>query len=250
MPNHCSNTFRFTGSKEDIAELKKRLIKHSTPEDDDYNGESVRFDFNGIIPMPSELEVCCAGIGNRALQLLQMPTDLLLHTANTFRDWQACRDLIERYGSDWQRTTAADLIALLERYPEEQAKCHIDLPLGRKYLDNLNRYGHTDWYSWSCVKWGTKWNAYECVIDDSTDETVLSGSFETAWSPPEGVFRAIAEQFPTVEITARYLELGVFFAGSYFSDGLGGLDDFPEEERNIRAFATEHFGMEFDEEDD
>ena len=28
-------------------------------------------------------------------------------------------------------------------------------------------HGHDDWYGWRKANWGTKWNSYDCTLDDS-----------------------------------------------------------------------------------
>lgn len=57
---------------------------------------------------------------------------------------------------------------------------------------NLKRYGYKDWYDWSVVNWGTKWNATTISVNDDIEEI----EFDTAWSMPEPVFRAIAKFTP------------------------------------------------------
>lgn len=48
-----------------------------------------------------------------------------------------------------------------------------------------------NWYEWRLQNWGTKWNAYEpfCYGDDFMQ-------FDTAWSYPEQVVRALAKAVP------------------------------------------------------
>ena len=54
------------------------------------------------------------------------------------------------------------------------------------------RYGYKDWYDWSIANWGTKWNATTISVDDDTEAI----EFDTAWSMPEPVFKAIAKHTP------------------------------------------------------
>lgn len=56
------------------------------------------------------------------------------------------------------------------------------------------------WYQWNIVNWGTKWNAYNTLV---FDEHV---SFETAWSHPFPVIRALSQLFPEVKITVKYAD--------------------------------------------
>lgn len=250
MPNHCSNTFYFTGNEDDIAELKKRVIVYRNPDDEDYTGEPIAFDFNGIVPMPESLNVStCSTSACYALTLLKLPPDLLLTSSKVFRHLDHILWQLKQQEIDTANLTVARFIQHLRDNPELQDNCQFDLQLGQQYYDNIQNHGSKDWYDWSIANWGTKWNAYACVIEQD-EPTILSGCFETAWSPPEPVFRAIAEQFPNVDITARYLELGMYFAGSYYSDGEGGLFEEAEETDAIEDFAIEFFGCEFEPDDE
>jgi hypothetical protein len=56
------------------------------------------------------------------------------------------------------------------------------------------KYGHDNWYDWRIAHWGTKWNSYECELDDSwIDDGILEYQFDTAWSPPEGIHNRLLE---------------------------------------------------------
>ena len=75
-----------------------------------------------------------------------------------------------------------------------------DHPL-RKYVDNYMKHGYLTWYDWRLDKWGTKWNAYNHVYHGLGEM-----EFETAWSTPEPVMRALSVKFPNVEITVRFAD--------------------------------------------
>ena len=68
-----------------------------------------------------------------------------------------------------------------------------------------------DWYRWSIVNWGTKWNAYECTMDISGDWVEFD--FQTAWSPPEPIVRALGKKYPNAIIGLSYREEGCDFEG-------------------------------------
>jgi hypothetical protein len=77
---------------------------------------------------------------------------------------------------------------------------------------------HPDWwYNWNVEHWGSKWSARDAWHDRTDDDSKVEGktsyNFDTAWSPAEPVVAALAEQFPTLEITHRYCEGGMGFAG-------------------------------------
>lgn len=56
------------------------------------------------------------------------------------------------------------------------------------------------WYDWNIRNWGCKWDANDEELDTDLDKLEphdqLTYRFSTAWSPAEGVFRAMTEQHP------------------------------------------------------
>ena len=55
-----------------------------------------------------------------------------------------------------------------------------------------NTYGHDNWYDWRIANWGTKWNSYDCELDESqVDLGILDYRFDTAWAPPEAIYRTL-----------------------------------------------------------
>lgn len=95
---------------------------------------------------------------------------------------------------------------------------------------NLEKFGHADWYSFQTSRWGTKWDVdpYEPVeYDDQHDGNGITFGFDSAWSPPIGVYEELVEQ--GFKVKAFYWESGMCFAGKW-EDGddnyyeLGGMD--------------------------
>ena len=53
---------------------------------------------------------------------------------------------------------------------------------------------------WCIEKWDTKWNACRVVKDfDPQYEDQVEYTFDTAWSPPEGIFKKLKEKFVSNE---------------------------------------------------
>ena len=67
------------------------------------------------------------------------------------------------------------------------------------------------WYDWRVQNWGTKWDCYDLSIDE--DEQELNLEFNTAWSPPEEICRALKDKFEDADIQWFYDEPGMEFAG-------------------------------------
>lgn len=86
---------------------------------------------------------------------------------------------------------------------------------------NIEKYGHSDWYSWCIENWGTKWN---CDAQDwSVEGDRITFWFDSAWSPPIALYNVI-ERDNIFEVEAGYLEEGMGFVGRYS----GGFDDYHE----------------------
>jgi hypothetical protein len=78
-----------------------------------------------------------------------------------------------------------------------------------------------NWYDWNINNWGTKWDitlaSYEIV-----DETTVTLSFDSAWSPPTTLYEFLEEQGWTV--TAFYDEGGMAYCGRF----VDGSDEYYE----------------------
>ena len=77
-----------------------------------------------------------------------------------------------------------------------------------------------DWWNWRNLHWGTKWNllpspevnltGYELV---GQTDSFIELDFDTAWSPPSGIYDAIYEKYPSLDINWFYREDGCQLAG-------------------------------------
>ena len=70
-------------------------------------------------------------------------------------------------------------------------------------------------YDWCCDNWGTKWSVAKdqmYVSDEYGDGDSVCYEFDTAWSPPEGIFNAIEKKYD-VNISWFYHEPGLEIAG-------------------------------------
>lgn len=95
--------------------------------------------------------------------------------------------------------------------PQPRSATECALKYGSQYLDTGNKHlQHTDedawfdWYGWHCDFWGTKWNACDSYIEDD-GQTV---SFDTAWTEPEPIWKAISKAHPecVFHVDASYEE--------------------------------------------
>jgi hypothetical protein len=73
--------------------------------------------------------------------------------------------------------------------------------------------------------WGTKWTPSNIEINNSYDETyTLEVSFDTAWSPPIGVYKIMNKKFD-ININAFYQEYGCDFFGRFCISKEEEIDD-------------------------
>ena len=86
---------------------------------------------------------------------------------------------------------------------------------------NLAEHGYKNWYDFCVAKWGTKWDVEPYAPVELQGNEITFG-FDSAWSPPCGVYEALEAQGFTVK--AFYYESGMAYAGIYSN----GFDDYYE----------------------
>ena len=70
------------------------------------------------------------------------------------------------------------------------------------------------WYHWCIQNWGTKWDACDKSVEYE-DSEILALTFNTAWSPPEGIVEKLREKYPELSFSCFYDEPGCEIAGYY-----------------------------------
>lgn len=91
------------------------------------------------------------------------------------------------------------------------------VPVSGEELASLRqKYGFDNWYDWSCANWDTKWNTSDVSVERTNgygDNDKLFYSLNTAWSPPESVFRELIRRFPQCSFCIEWFECGCSFCG-------------------------------------
>ena len=67
--------------------------------------------------------------------------------------------------------------------------------------------GKTDdrWYDWNIKNWGTKWGSFNGSMEfDKKYGDEVSYKFDTAWSPPAPILKALQDKFPDISIGWLY----------------------------------------------
>ena len=132
-----------------------------------------------------------------------------------------------------------DLNIVAGRVGSEDDPAQIDLEAKEK--SNLEKYGYSNWYDYCVAKWGTKWDveAYD-PEDVAVKDNKIEFGFDSAWSPPVGVYEAMVEQGYSVR--AYYYEPGMAFAGRWED----GDDDYVEYGGIKAKDLREYLGEELD----
>ena len=107
---------------------------------------------------------------------------------------------------------------------------------------NLDTYGYRNWYDFCVAEWGTKWDAHMSDIDEPFE---INGNqvtlyFDTAWSPPMGIYHALEDMGFDVEAT--YVESGVGFIGHY-SDGIDTCENMDALRPDVEDDDDDYFGI-------
>lgn len=83
-------------------------------------------------------------------------------------------------------------------------------------------YGFDDWYDWRVANWGTKWTGSDADAARYHDNLLLI-AYETAWTPPEGVFATLRNTYKNLHII-NGSDLEGFDGGVDVTDG--GVNSF------------------------
>lgn len=252
MPNWCSNRFTVTGPQADIDRLSERIVRENHENNPDKGGKLI-LDFNGLVPVPDALAKLDYHLLHALMACLARATpDVLLPVALKPILTASGSLLAEKLTEDfvgWQEMTVAALVdrlnadsALAERYDYRS-----DVFESARSCQQM--FGEMSAYAWRIKHWGVGKDAFWCNVSSAPGE--LTVSFESAWCPPEGFYRALVEGFPTLDFEAIYLEESNGVAGRYRNEGAVLIDEqVSDSGRNIRQFAIEVFGYEYEDEED
>lgn len=194
MPNHVLNILSFEGEPEDIERLKE-FVKV-----DDGNV----FHFNNILPMPESLDIVDGTETRTGMDMYEEFLDYYLEKQN----------LKEIYIEDVDKKIEDEYIkAKGEDFAIDTFK------LGKQAMLNIENYEAPTWYLWRIKTWGTKWEAMNSEYMEYKGADCIS--FETAWSPPDGILQELSNKFPEISIRDRFADENFEFVGDVtLKDGI------------------------------
>lgn len=101
-----------------------------------------------------------------------------------------------------------------------------------EFRQQLNRefFGYSNWYDFQVANWGTKWDV-DCDggVEVSEDGKTVTASFDSAWSPPIGIYNELVGQ--DYGVAAYYYEPGMCFVGKWV-DGDDQYYEFGDHDSN------------------
>lgn len=206
MPNHVTNVVSFKGSPKDVKELRNAI------KGVDSDGDEILIDFNKIIPMPSSMNITSGSMVDRGIAILK------------FTEHGDDSELKRMLDYPWVKAENIKTPQqLVDHFLAEEKGDKDYIQEARIALDNIEKYGHKDWYSWCVANWGTKWNAYNL-----SNEGENKISFDTAWSTPAQVIERLSEMFPHIEIALEFADEDfgfncgkvVFLAGNVIEENI------------------------------
>jgi len=137
------------------------------------------------------------------------------HTSH-WKDWKSDELVTDHNtkGVFWNFVAPTDLESYFA------GKTHTPVPEGTDIMAQIaEEFAEgMDWYNWNVRNWGTKWDIQlereSITFDQNNDgKWYFNWNFETAWSPAEPIYRAIAKRFPNLTFEYEITEEANFFAG-------------------------------------
>lgn len=201
MPNHTSNVLTISG---DPARLKELISKVGVVNKD---GTKQDISLEKIIPIPEDLRI------DKSTSVI---TGISIINWQTTGDDSELKPMLEnKYYIEKNITNVKELVDFLIK--EER----VNIEMSKKAIENLDKYGHMDWYDWSIENWGTKWDIYDCGDWYFEDDNVVMINFYTAWSPPISGIGKLSEQYRDLKFRIEYADEGGDYVGyTSFENGV------------------------------
>lgn len=133
-----------------------------------------------------------------------------------------------------------DLHIVAGRVGDDTDPAQIDLEAKEK--SNLAKYGAANWYDFCTSRWGTKWDVEAYDTEIKIENNTIEFGFDSAWSPPIGIYEELVEQ--GFEVEATYYESGMAYVGRWYN----GCDECYEFSGETSETVRDVIGDELDDE--
>jgi len=209
MPNHVTNIVKINAVPERVNEILASI------QNDETGIGSI--DFNKLLPMPESLDIESGSTTNDCINLYLTSINPLVDyfgenkvSGNEYvriiNLFNAGDSKLYPYHGDVPLADVKKKMESLLKYSENFKSADDIFALAKTALDNIERYGHKDWYDWCCNNWGTKWSAYAFGDYKQGDNTI---TFLTAWAAPHTIIELLSEKFPEAEFTHSWADEGI-----------------------------------------
>ena len=190
MPNWVEHRLAITGNQDSLDKLKELMAKPYTTFSQDWHTNEVS-----------------QGQSKGAFQLWNIvsPTDLASYFG--FKSDELHAEEMKNRGKS--NDEDEDIETVITTIKEALAEPFDVQEMVREFQESL-QVGQ-DWYHWNIREWGTKWEISNASYESSPNRLVYS--FCSAWSPPVSAIGRLAEMFPDLVFTVRFLDEGDNFAG-------------------------------------
>ncbi len=250
MPNWCSNSLTL---KKHIAEkylFNSPLVPDTSSLTEEEAAKAPEVDFGKLIPMPENMERTISPTRTDTIYIFlsekgtkEVPEALIKKYKIEPDDIEKAKEYLETPEKSYYHLLHKDnkVTETKEEYdavnsitPEEFInECY---ELGKKYVENLEKYGVANWYDWANKNWGTKWNACDSTYSLDGDEVFIE--FDTAWGPPTEWLNKLAQKTDfelEYEIEGGYEGRGTLIAekGRISEEWIPPLDYEEEEEEEL-----------------
>ena len=210
MPNHITNILTIKGEPKLIDALIEKLSTEN--EETDFGGKKTgkmftrEFDFNTIIPMPESMHITSGTATKDAMALIKAEKGDMSEIEK-IADYPWVTNHFKN-NNDYFLAPENIQKEMRVMYVLTEKKSNISdkaMEEGQIALDNIEKYGCTDWYEFANKFWGTKWNAYDIEVTRNSEDTVTY-QFDTAWACPMLVIEALGEQNPELTISISFAD--------------------------------------------
>ena len=215
MPNWCYNSLTVQAEakwnkdpkiqEKEQKKAEKELLKFKK---ENFYGNTLTF--KGSVPMPESLNITSGSSTDRAIAYLKAYAGDNTKLDNILGyPWFYTDGIIDKKDS-----LAVKRKKALKHMEKDLTNLNIEE--GQKAIDNLEKYGHKDWYNWSIENWGTKWEPSEGGLSHCSP-CELEAAFDTAWSPPIPWLQKVSEKYKNLKFALEYSEEGNGFEGKAFA---------------------------------
>lgn len=157
------------------------------------------FSFNKVIPMPKDLDIESGSKGEDGMMFLY------LESTNDIYKLKINEAYKERnmFNTDiYREKRFGEIEEKFEQYKND-SNFKESIELGKKYIENFQKYGHCTWYGWCCEHWGTKWDLSNF---SHNEDTIM---FHTAWGFAGDVILELSKNYPSAMFKCEFADEGI-----------------------------------------